>query len=127
MDGPAVLGQQLAALFEAGVGVPELGLEDQATGCGGAARVVDGSRVLARVRDGLAGAGCDVGVRLGEGEERGTRALDGEESGDETKRSCHVGLLRCAEERRRARMPCCELYRWAHSVHQNERAIACHE
>ena len=102
VDGPAVLGQELAALLETCVGVPELGLEDQATGCGGAARVLDGGGVLAGVGDGLAGAGRDVGVRLWEGEERGTRTLDGEESGNETKRSCHVGLLRCAEERRRA-------------------------
>lgn len=77
VDRPAGLGQQLAVLLKAGIGVPELGLEDQATRRGGAARVADGSRVLTGVGDGLAGAGRDVGVRLRGVEERGAHPLDG--------------------------------------------------
>lgn len=90
VNGPTIFGQQLAFLLVSSVSVPELCLKHQTAGRGRTTGVLDRLRVLARIGDGFASAGRDVGVRSRKGKKRGARALDGEENGDETERSSHI-------------------------------------
>lgn len=57
MNGPTVLGQQLALLFKSCICVPELSLQDQTARSWGATCVQDGCSILARVERRLEQAG----------------------------------------------------------------------
>lgn len=61
MNCPAIFREQLPIVFETGVSVPELGLQNQAARSGRAASVLNGGRVLAGNHQRLIGAGRDVG------------------------------------------------------------------
>jgi hypothetical protein len=81
---PSILGQQLTLLLQAGVRVPELRLQHKPTTHNRATRILHHRGVLARIFQGLGGAGCEVWecvydgmVLLGAGRCGGNSAQEG--------------------------------------------------